>query len=160
MASKRERLTTDILADLTAARNAGRGFGVRRLLGRAVSMTHLHVLHILRTAGPMPVSEIARALDVSAAGATGIVSRMEERGLIERRRDAGDRRVVTIVLAPGGDAALAEIEGRGRDFMSQLLARLSLPELEQLGAGLRALGRAREELGRERGDIPEKERSA
>ena len=127
MPDPRHRMITEIVAAMSAARMAARRQGFQRLIGNSVSITHLHVLAILRARGPMPASDVARALDVSAAGATGIVSRMEERGLVQRRRDGADRRVVTIVLAPGGEAALDQIEGKGREYMTALLSRLTVP---------------------------------
>lgn len=110
---------------MAAARASAHREGFRHLLGQSVSLTHLHVLTVLRYKGPLPVSELARALDVSVASATGIVSRMEERELVPRRRGADDRRVVTVELAPGGDAALGEVEGRSRDHFDRL--KLSQP---------------------------------
>ena len=39
------------------------------------------------------MSQLAEALDVSQASATGIVDRMEQRGLVSRQRNDEDRRV-------------------------------------------------------------------
>jgi DNA-binding MarR family transcriptional regulator len=129
---------------MAAARSAMRRHGFRHLLGKSVSLTHLHVLSVLRMRGPLPVSEVARVLDVSAAGATGIASRMEERHLVVRKREGDDRRIVTVELAPGGEAALDEIEGRGREHFAGLLRMLTTEELEHLHAGLLAVRRASE----------------
>ncbi len=50
----------------------------------------------------MPMSKLADALDVSVASLTGIIDRMEARGLVERRREPGDRRVVLVHRTAGG----------------------------------------------------------
>ena len=88
------------------------------------------------------MSRLAEALDVSVASATGIVSRMEERGLVERTRDDADRRIVLVGLTEGGTAALEEIESRGRDFFGRVLEQLTKDELVQLRNGFRAMHRA------------------
>ena len=53
----------------------------------------------------MPMGALADSLDVSQASATGIVDRMEQRGLIERRRDDDDRRVIRVPLTADGRAS-------------------------------------------------------
>jgi DNA-binding MarR family transcriptional regulator len=130
---------------------------VRRLLSKSISLTHLHVLAVLRARGPLPVSELASALDVSVASATGIVSRMVERGLVGRKRDAADRRVVTVSLSPGGQTALDQLEGEWSADFERLLRRLTLKELELVRAGFHALHRARSEQLSEEEGVPTNE---
>lgn len=112
-------------------------------------MGHLHVLARLQMVGPMPVSRVAEFLGVSAAAATGMVDRMEERGLVERTRDESDRRVVLVGLTSKGRTVLADIGNRGRASLARVLARLDAEELGQLRNGLRAFQRAAEELSDE-----------
>lgn len=135
------------MAVMRAAAERGR---VRGLLKQSVSLTHLHVLTVLRSEGPLPVGELATALDVSVASATGIVSRMVDRGLVERARSGDDRRVVTVSLAPGGQSALDQLEGRGREHFAAVLGRLTLGELEALREGFTALHRAHQAVLAER----------
>lgn len=145
----RDELVAEISALLADMRTSAERERVRRLLRRSVSLTHLHVLAVLRAEGPLSMSELAAALDVSVASATGIVSRMEERGLVERGRSADDRRIVTVSLAAGGLAALDQLEGWGREHFTRLLERLTLAELEVVRGAFVALRRAREEQAME-----------
>lgn len=142
----KEQLVHEIQDAMAAARAAGIRQGFQNLMGRSVSMTHMHVLAKLRLAGPLPMSRLAEALDVSDASATGIVNRMEERGLVERMRDGTDRRVVLVGLTDGGTAALEEIEARGREFFGRLLEQLTKDELIQLRNGFRAMHRASQKM--------------
>jgi len=144
---KRDLLLTEIAERVAAMRSSARQVGFRRLLGRSISLTHLHVLALVRSKGPMSIGKLARTLDISVASATGVVSRMEERGLMHRTRDAADRRVVNLELASGGVAALEEIEGRGQEYFGGLLRSLTVGELEQLRSGLTALHRASQLVG-------------
>ena len=148
-AQTKQALVREILEAMAAARAGGMRPGFQNLMGRSVSMTHMHVLAKLRMAGALPMSRLAEGLDVSVASATGIVSRMEERGLVERRRDAKDRRVVMVELADGGTAALEEIEARGRDYFGRVLERLTKDELVQLRNGFRAMHRASQQIAQQ-----------
>lgn len=108
-----------------------------------VSLAHLNVLILLEANGPMPMGHLADALDISVASATGIVDRMEARGLVERRRDAEDRRVVMVVPAAGAKAVLGDIDARRRKALTKLLSMLTDDELNGLLTGHRALRAAR-----------------
>ena len=108
----------------------------------AMSAGHLQVLARLQMVGAMPVSQVASTLGVSAAAATGMVGRMEERGLVRRERDEDDRRVVLVELTPQGRAALADLGQRSRASLARALSRMEEGELTQLRNGLRAFQRA------------------
>lgn len=109
----------------------------------SLSLIHLYVLTTLETEGPLPMSHLAEALDVSVASATGIVNRMEERGLVERRHGASDRRIVQVhVTAAGGDV-FRTMDALGRTHFAAVLERLTDDELASLLIGLRATRAAR-----------------
>jgi DNA-binding MarR family transcriptional regulator len=108
----------------------------------SLSLVHLHVLTTLETEGPLPMSHLADALDVSVASATGIVDRMEQRGLVERRHSATDRRVVQVHLTDRGEDVFTTIDGQRRAQVSAILERLTDDELEGLLIGLRATSAA------------------
>ena len=109
----------------------------------SLSLVHLHVLTILETEGPLPMSRLADALDVSVASATGIVDRMEQRGLVERRHSASDRRVVQVHETDAGRDVFRAIDAQRRDHITAILDRLTDDELASLLIGLRATRAAR-----------------
>lgn len=106
---------------------------------RSISMTHLHLMTLLETHGPLPMSRVAELLGCGLPTATGIVSRMEERGLVERQHQAEDRRVVTLSLAHQGAAEIRQLQLGRRQRMATAVAHLSDEEREQLLASVRAL---------------------
>jgi DNA-binding MarR family transcriptional regulator len=75
-------------------------------------------LRLLEPGTPLPMSDLAEALHCDASNVTGIVDRLEDRGLIARRAADHDRRVKMLVVTESG-AALRE----------RLLARISEPPL-------------------------------
>lgn len=141
---EKDALVDEVVEALGAVRARGMR-GIQNLRRGSLSVGHLQVLVRLRMGGPLPVSRLAQFLGVSAAGATGMVGRMEERGLVERVRDERDRRVVLVRLAPHGRSVLDEISSRGRASLRRVLMRLDGDELTQLRNGLTAFHRAARE---------------
>lgn len=136
-----QELADEILQGMAGWRAAAAAEGFAGLLGRSLSMTHVHVMFTLHKHGSMRMSELASALDMSLANATGIVTRMEERGLAQRERDVDDRRVVNVTLSADGRQMLEDMNQRRRQFFAFLLSRLSVDELTQLRNGMRAMFR-------------------
>jgi DNA-binding MarR family transcriptional regulator len=68
-----------------------------------------HALRRLDPERPLAMSALADALYCHASNVTGIVDRLESRGLVERRPGVEDRRVKTLVLTPQGAAVRARV---------------------------------------------------
>jgi DNA-binding MarR family transcriptional regulator len=115
----------------------------RRWLAGSLSIIHLHVLTILEESGPLSMGKVAEALDVSIASATGIVDRMEQRGLVERQHQPGDRRIVLVKPTSAGRAVFSELDAQRRTSITRILERLTDDELSSFLIGLRAMGVAR-----------------
>jgi DNA-binding MarR family transcriptional regulator len=62
--------------------------------------------------GPRKMSELAQALFCDNSNVTGIVDRLEERGLVRREAAEGDRRVKLLVLTKEGERMRVEITKR------------------------------------------------
>jgi DNA-binding MarR family transcriptional regulator len=138
--------TTDtqaILDELTAVNPRERMGMFRRWLAGSVSIVHLHVLTILESSGALPMGKVAEALDVSIASATGIIDRMEQRGLVERGHQADDRRVVLVRPTPAGLALFSDLDEHRRAGLTRILERLSDNELAAFRRGLQAMSAAR-----------------
>jgi DNA-binding MarR family transcriptional regulator len=54
-------------------------------------------------AGPVPMRDLACELRCDASNVTGIIDRLEQRGLVERRAAPTDRRVKSLVVTERGD---------------------------------------------------------
>jgi DNA-binding MarR family transcriptional regulator len=63
-------------------------------------------------AGPRKMSELAQSLFCDNSNVTGIVDRLEERGLVRRGAAKGDRRVKLLVLTKEGEQMRIEITKR------------------------------------------------
>ena len=76
----------------------------------------VHVLKRLSPGAEVPMSAVAESIGCDASNVTGIVDRLEARGLIERRDSPKDRRVKLIAVT-----------GEGARLREQMLARLHEP---------------------------------
>jgi DNA-binding MarR family transcriptional regulator len=142
----RSAVIAELLGELDASQPMHFMRHLRKWPGGALSLVHLQVLFTLSSDGPLPMRRLAEAMDVSQASATGIVDRMEQRGLVERLRDDEDRRVVRVALADGGRETLSTIATERRERLTAILGELEDAELEGFLAGLRGMRRGREAL--------------
>lgn len=133
-----EAILTEVGSWVSDLRCASMG----RLVQSHVSLSHMHVLWLLQHNGAMTMGRLAELLDVSMSNATGIIDRMEEKGLIERVRVPDDRRLV--LVRPGGEGlrALAESETSKREGLRSVLGHLTASERPVVLAAIRSLRRA------------------
>ena len=77
--------------------------GSERLVRLGISMTQLHMLHMLERHGELPMSRLAEMLDVSLSATRPAWSiAIEERGFVERIRVPSDRRIVLVRITVAG----------------------------------------------------------
>jgi DNA-binding MarR family transcriptional regulator len=136
-------LISDLVDEMTSWTVRDRMLAFRSWLKGSLSLIHLHVLTVLEADGPLPMSRLADTLDVSVASTTGIVGRMEERGLVERSHGAADRRVVLVRPTAAGIAIFQDMTEHRRQQLATLFERLTHDELTALLIGLRAMRKAR-----------------
>ncbi len=97
----------------------------RRLLDNfGLTAPQLAALRTLEGAGPMRPSALAKSLHLSHPTVTGILARLEVRGLVERTPGAADRRTLLVALSAAG----REIVGRAPSLLQDRFRR----ELGQL----------------------------
>jgi DNA-binding MarR family transcriptional regulator len=66
-----------------------------------------------------------------------LIAILESRGLIERRRDASDRRRLLVALTPAGRALLDRCREAVAELESAMVADLTPAEVSELRRGLR-----------------------
>jgi DNA-binding MarR family transcriptional regulator len=138
-------MVDDLLDELTSWGPRERAGAFRQWLRGSLSLVHLHVLTVLEGDGALSMTKLAEALDVSVASATGIVDRMEQRGLVERLREPDDRRVVLVHATETGSAVFRDLAEQRRKMLIPVLDRMTDDELESFLIGLRAMHRVRAE---------------
>jgi DNA-binding MarR family transcriptional regulator len=89
-----------------------------------LSPPQVRALAVLDPDRPVPMSELAEALHCDNSNVTGIVDRLEDRGLVERRSATHDRRVKMLAVTERG----AEVRERLAERLEEApepLARLA-----------------------------------
>jgi DNA-binding MarR family transcriptional regulator len=145
-ATSREALVADVLDEFNQISFRDFQGALKRWHEGSLSVVHLNVLMALRGGQPMTMSHLAEMLDVSVASATGIVDRMEKKGVVERRHSEADRRVVEVHLTERGRAVFLAMRAERQVRLTSLLAEISDDDLAALLRGLRAFRVARERI--------------
>lgn len=111
------------------------------LAGDRLSWTSFVALWVLWVWGEMESRELAAAVGISRPTSTGVVTTLERRGLVRRRRSAEDGRMVRVSLTPAGRRLIEDLFPRFNAVETAVTARLSAEEQETLAGMLRALYR-------------------
>ena len=133
---------TEIIEALAPLLAQQRRTWAARCQAHGISIVGFQVLALLEMHGALPMSRLAEELGVALPNATGIVNRMAERGLIERRSDSSDRRLVLVMLTEAGRRLIEEMEAIRRARMARLFAELTETQQERLLACVRDLEHA------------------
>lgn len=97
-----------------------------RLLLKTSGLTapQLTALQSVRRLQPVTVGALAREIHLGHATVTGILTRMEDRGLVVRTRGSHDRRSVLVELTAEGDKIVKEAPSPLQERFHQELSRL------------------------------------
>ncbi|MBU4413761.1 MAG: MarR family transcriptional regulator [Proteobacteria bacterium] len=97
-----------------------------------VSAPQLNCLISLYENGPLPPSQIAKYIMVKSSTVTGIVDRLEQKGLVKRFRNSPDRRIITIELTDSGKNLAKNAPPPIQQKIIDGLKKLSKDELDQI----------------------------
>jgi DNA-binding MarR family transcriptional regulator len=114
-----------------------------------LTMPQLKVVLLLFLNGPTRMSEIASALDVSMATATGVADRLVEREIVIRESEPEDRRVVLCRLSDKGQNLIGGLWQLARNRLRELLGAVEPSKLLLLIESLEALLQAGEATKKE-----------
>jgi len=98
-----------------------------------------YVLATIGYAGRLPFSEIGEKMMVTVSNLTGIVDRLEEKGLVARERDAHDRRIVRVRLTEKGARLHKNTIPFFEKSIAQFFAPLDKSQQKELSSLLRKL---------------------
>ena len=142
-----------IIADFRTAITTLKALSNERVLRVGLSMAQLNILYTLKRCGEMPMSRLAEMLNVSLSNATGLIDRIEERGLVERTRVPEDRRIVLIRVTSSGEQLLKELDILSDDLLRSVLGRLTASELAAVGTAFASI---RDALIEAAGGVPDR----
>jgi DNA-binding MarR family transcriptional regulator len=97
------------------------------------------ILRILERGGPLPVSAIGKQLIIAKQNMTTLIDRLMNDGLVKRKPDAVDRRVINIFITEKGIKFLNESRLGLKKIASQNLSGLSDGDIESLYNAFRTI---------------------
>ena len=122
------------------------GFAAKEQAMEAYEKTGLHpyhyaVLAVLDEGSRETQGAIADALNYDRGQLVGLLDELEERGLIERKRDPADRRRQSVRMTPEGKSALTKLRALTLKLENDFLANLDVDQRAALHGLLRELAR-------------------
>lgn len=106
---------------------------------RNLTTSQLASLRQLSRHGRLSAGDVARGITVSQATITGVLDRLERRGLVTRSRDLHDRRRVVIELTEAGREAVATSPPPLHERFMLRLAELPEAERQEIDRVLRRI---------------------
>lgn len=125
---------------LWKASRAVAAWALESIAHTGLGATDFGILEALLHKGPMPVSVLGRKLLLTSGSITSAVDRLERRGLVARRDDAGDRRVRRVHLTARGRRLITPAFVRHAADLERLAGVLTHVERRALVTLLRKLG--------------------
>jgi DNA-binding MarR family transcriptional regulator len=87
------------------------------LASEGLTQPQFYALRFVSKHGPVKMKELSDELQVTPANVTGVIDRLESRGLIKRTAQRGDRRATLLVLTAKGKALHSRVRRRYAEFV-------------------------------------------
>ncbi|QDI91075.1 MarR family transcriptional regulator [Salicibibacter halophilus] len=96
-------------------------------------------LQYLQEKGDLTIGELSSKMYLAFSTTTDLVDRLESNGMVERVKDQQDRRVVRVHILDRGKDIIREVIQKRQDYLSDILAHVSVVEIDQLQQTLASL---------------------
>lgn len=100
--------------------------------GRDLTLSQWIVLKLIDEGSAVTPGEAARMLGHNTGATTRLIDQLESQGLLARKRETGDRRLVSLALTPAGKSMVMAWQGEIVRFFDELLAEFSPAEVETM----------------------------
>jgi DNA-binding MarR family transcriptional regulator len=114
----------------------------RTVPGTPISMSQAFALHELDRDPPLSQRDLATRLGLEKSTVSRMAGELERKGLLERERDPGNRRLYRLRLTDRGRTVHARLAGSFHHLYLHWVAAMTGAEAEALVTGLGALVRA------------------
>jgi DNA-binding MarR family transcriptional regulator len=120
-----QQLRTEIMGYFGAASDFDDGLAKKLKLSR----TDMRCLDLIGRLGPMTAGHLAEESGLTTGAVTFILDRLEEAGMVTRRRDTEDRRRVWVEIVPATRQRLEGLQQPVAEEMRQVAQRFKADEL-------------------------------
>ena len=128
-----------VLRNLVSAYQAFERYSAPHIAGMGLTMTQFDVIATLGNQLPMSCKELGEKTLVTKGTLTGVLERLEAKGLILRQANSEDARSQLIGLTSEGQSVFEKVFPEHLEFLNKAFKKLSSDELQQLEKSLRLL---------------------
>ncbi|WP_147536149.1 MarR family winged helix-turn-helix transcriptional regulator [Bacillus marasmi] len=104
-------------------------FLIKDQIGSDLTYDQHYTLRYIRQKQNCTSTELAEIFAVNKSAVTAIITRLADKGLIDRTRDERDRRVVYLSLTDKGDALFNECEERVHQLVENIMTQFNDEEI-------------------------------
>ncbi|MDY6844560.1 MAG: MarR family transcriptional regulator [Thermodesulfobacteriota bacterium] len=104
-----------------------------------ITLTQFYMLATIDYTGDIPFSELSRRLWVTMGNLTGVIDRLEGKGLVVRERDNNDRRIIHVKMTRKGKEITEKAGTAFEHTMKNFLKNLNKQEQQELSILLKKI---------------------
>ena len=111
----------------------------KKFYSQGITPSQFEVLAELRKHEELPMWKISKSLAVTGGNVTGLIDRMEKKGLVARERSEKDRRIVNARITGYGEKTYQKVVGEFEMNLLKILSSLENRELNEFDSMLQKL---------------------
>ncbi len=127
------------LRNLVSSYQAFERYSAPHIKGLGLTLTQFDVLATLGNQPPMSCKQLGEKTLVTKGTLTGVLERLEVKGLIQRQANAEDARSQLIGLTQEGQALFEKVFPVHLEYLNKAFTKLSPEQLKQLEESLKLL---------------------
>jgi len=97
-----------------------------------ISQAEYNCLSQFFDAGTIGMKKLGERLDITPGGVTRIITGLEEKGIVERRIDAEDRRGINVILTKRGERIVGDIRDTSLGLHAEIIERIDPSSREKV----------------------------
>ncbi|MBW1690869.1 MAG: hypothetical protein DRG87_03625 [Deltaproteobacteria bacterium] len=139
MSNENQALINEIVGGIRKLRRAVYHDYIKASSQFGLTETQNDVLRTLLVYGAMSSADLSRNLYVTPANITGVIDRLEKKGLVERIRQKTDRRVALVSLTESGEELSEQLPDPIETKLISGLVNLAPEQVQALGEAMKRL---------------------
>lgn len=127
------------LRKLVLAYQSFEHYAARHVKSVGLTMTQFDIIATLGNQPPMTCKELGEKTLVTKGTLTGVLERLEGKGIIQRAANQEDARSQKIGLTPEGQQLFEKVFPEHIDYINKAFSKLTVKELDELSSSLEKL---------------------
>ncbi|WP_246943760.1 MarR family winged helix-turn-helix transcriptional regulator [Bacillus pinisoli] len=104
---------------------------IRKEIGDDLTTEQHYTLKYVQAVDGCTSTELAEEFGVKKSAITGTINRLVERGLIDRKRDEGDRRVIYLSLTEKGHSVFNKTQQKVQNIVETIITKFEQAEIDE-----------------------------